>query len=229
MTPYESVFSDGQFEAALFPALTGESEEHGADTRDVEEFLQLPSATAVMDALSPPGSTEPPPVTGIAALAFHGYHFWRHGKRVDTVDEARLRSALTADGVIGEWELAAPATTGYVALPPNLVWASPEHGTPEPVHGFFYTISPTTADGARLALLLALGVRPDRPGFTAIELGVPLPAPPPGHFGDIAARENGEDFANVLPGGNLKDLLAVTNAGEVLKLVSRLLHDLARD
>ena len=125
MTPYEIVFANAEFETQVFPSLTAEADEHSADTRDVEEFLQLPSATDVMEKLSPRGSADPPPVTGVAALAFHGYHFWRHGKLVHGIDEARLR-ACTADGAtLGEWAMTAPGTAGYVALPPNLVWAQP--------------------------------------------------------------------------------------------------------
>jgi hypothetical protein len=226
MTPYDIIFGE-EFETGLFPALTADAETNSADTRDVEEFLQLPAATDLMEKLSPRGSADPPPVTGVAALAFHGYHFWRHGRRVDALDETALRSLTSGDVPVGEWTMEAPAVAGYVSLPQNILWAQPGEGAAEPVHGFFYTVSPTTVDGARLALLLALGVRAERPGFTAIELGVPLPAPPPGHFGDIIARDGSPDFANVLPGGELKNFLSVTNAGEVLKLVSRIFHALA--
>lgn len=226
--PYAAIFGRPEFEDTLFPALRSEAEELNADSRDAEEFLQLPSATEVLEKLSPTGSAEPPPVTGVVALAFHGFHFWRCGRAGFTIDEAQLRTLLGPDAPpIGDWAIAAPGDAGYVTLPPNLVWAAPDSGTPEPVHGFFYTVSPATTESARLALLLALGVREDRPGFTAIELGVPLPAPPPGHFGDIDARADAEDFANVLPGGDLRALLSLTNAGEVLKMVSRIFHQLA--
>ncbi len=228
MTPYDSIFAREEFETDIFPRITADATEHAMDTWSVDAFLQLPATGALLEKLSPPGAGEASPITGVASLAFHGYHFWRGNRTTYAINEPGLRALLDpAYEPIGTWPLAGLVASAYVALPANLLWAQTDAGTPEAMHGFFYAIPPSPSDG-RVDVLVALGVRPDRPAFTAIDLTVPLPAPAPGHFGDIQARESGDDFANILPGGELRGLFAVTNAGEVLKFVSRALHDLQR-
>jgi hypothetical protein len=222
--PYERVFAQPRFEDELFPAISAESELHAMDTRNADEFLQLPSTGALLEELSPPNGDKTTPVPAIAALAFQGYHFWRHGSATSRIDEATTRALLDAESAeIGTWEIAAPSPAGYVQLPANLVWAKTEEGQPEPVHGFFFTVTPHPGKGS-ITFLVALGVREDRAGVTAIEISVAKPVFPPGHFGDLDAREDGADFANILPGGELRGLYSVTNAGEVLKMISRILH-----
>jgi hypothetical protein len=224
--PYDIVFAQPRFEDEIFPSISAESEQHAMDTRNTDEFLQLPSTNSLLEDLAPANGDQSTPVPAIASLAFHGYHYWRHGRSSSAVDEATLR-ALLAPGAnaIGTWTIAAPDAAGYVTLPPHLVWAKTEQGAPEPVHGFFYTVTPHPGLG-QIHFLVALGVRPERAGITAIEISVSKPVFPPGHFGDLDARDDGDDFANVLPGGEMRGLLAVTNAGEVLKLISRVLHHL---
>ena len=93
-------------------------------------------------------------------------------------------------------------------LPRNLLWARvSDQAAPEPVDGFFWT-SPSDHTGrpARLDVVLCAGIRPGRPGFAAYEIAAPLPAEAPGHWGDLEARENGSDFENILPGGELEEL-----------------------
>lgn len=225
MTPYEHLFARPEFEEELFPAIFTEADLHALDTRNLDEFLQLPSASAVLEKLSPPGSEEASPIPGVAALAYQGYHFWRNGAQPAALSEELVRALLSPDAEeVGTWALQAPAQSGYVVFPANLVWAQTDQGAPEALHGFFYATSPHGSAAGSLALLVALGVRDDRAGVTAIEINVALPVSPPGHFGDLDARDDGIDFENILPGGELRGLFAVTNAGEVLKLVSRSLH-----
>jgi hypothetical protein len=223
MTPYQLIFEAAEFEGDMFPNIRAEAAEHQLSTWNPDEFLQLPATRALLEKIAPSDGESTAPVTGITALAFHAYHFWAGGKIVHSVTEPVLRSLLDpAAPMIGEWPLHADAPAGYVCLPPNLVWAQAAAATPEPVHGFHYALPPAPAP--RVDVLLALGVRDDRAGITAVDVSVPLPPPPPGHFGDIQARDAGDDFANILPGGELRGLFALTNAGEVLKLVSRILH-----
>jgi hypothetical protein len=227
MNPYNAIFARPEFEDEIFPAITTDAAAHAVRTEIVDEFLQLPATSALLEKLSPPDVARASPFPGVAALAFHGYHYWLRGRHSHEIDADSLRGILSADAhAIGPWTLRTPEAAGYVTLPANLVWATQEGATPESMHGFFYATSGVDGAPARLDILLALGVRQDRAGFTAIEISVPLPAPDPGHFGEIDAREQGPDFANVLPGGDLGGLLAVTNAGEVLKLASRIFHRL---
>jgi hypothetical protein len=73
----------------------------------------------------------------------------------------------------------------------------------------------------RLDLLVVLGMIARRPGFSIAELSIELPDEPQGHWGDAQARDSGKDFANILPGGELKNYHGIETSGEVLKLVSR--------
>ena len=107
-------------------------------------------------------------------------------------------------------------------LPRNLFWARPDPaGAAEPLDGFFWTL------GSRFDVLLALGVRPRRPGFTAIPVGVALDTPGAGDWADRKARAEGDDFANILPGGELNGLLGVTTPGEALRLAALCLRHVA--
>ena len=226
IAPYEHVFAQPAFEDEIFPAISQESELHAMDTRNADEFLQLPSTGLLLEKISPPDAPQASPVPAVAALAFQGYHYWRHGKSRVVMEESVTRALLDpAAARVGSWKLEAPAPAGYVELPPHLIWAQTDQGAPEPLHGFFHTTTPHPGEG-RINLLVALGVRDDREGVTAIEINVTKPVFPPGHFGDLDAREEGVDFANILPGGELRGLYAVTNAGEVLKLISRVMHHL---
>jgi hypothetical protein len=106
------------------------------------------------------------------------------------------------------------------------VWARiAERAPPEAIDGFFWSIAkPAPERAGRLELVIVLGMHPGRPGFSVIEAAAPLPAPSPGHWGDADARADGADFANILPGGEMRELLSVTSRAELLKLVSRIFH-----
>ncbi|MGH7552155.1 MAG: hypothetical protein ACREMQ_03910, partial [Longimicrobiales bacterium] len=119
-------------------------------------------------------------------------------------------------------------------LPRHRLWSRIEDGaTAEAVDGFFWTMigHPDAAAPpyTRLDVLLALGMHPGRPGISVIDVGVTVPGEPAGHWADIHAREEGDDFANVLPGGELSGLHALVNTAEVLKLVSRVFYDLCHE
>jgi hypothetical protein len=187
-------------------------------------------------------------------LLYHAFHFWRGGKRVVELQEQRLRSLLDGDGdrPAGAWTLATPTTAGYFRLPRNLIWASPSPGLrPEPADGFFWTF-PAPRQDARLPdarraaaagpeaaapeamgggapvihLLLALGVRPDRPGFSVVSAtGVADREP---HWADVDARPGGRDFHTTLPGGELDRLYSVETTAELLKLASLAFRELER-
>jgi hypothetical protein len=192
----------------------------------------------------------------LAALLFQAYHFWRFDRRVYTLEDAHFEALLARTIEIGSWQLAPPQPAGYIKLPRHRLWSRIEQAaTPEPVDGLFWTMighpDPAAPPYARLDVLLALGMHPGRPGLSVIEVGVTLPAEPArrgcdsaaertrpeaarpelrapaGHWADIRAREEGDDFANVLPGGELSGLHALTNTAEVLKLVSRVFFDLS--
>lgn len=215
-TPYEVVFGGTVFEEQRFPAIAAELDARGTGA-DPGAFVMLGSVGELLRSLRTGASDTPnDAVLHYGALAFQAFHFHSAGHPVYTVDADTLER-LIALPPIGAWTLRAPTPSGYLQLPRNRLWVGADAtGAAEPVDGFFWTLGER-----RLDLVLCTGLRPDRPGLGAIDVAAPLPADPPGHWGDLAGREDGEDFANILPGGELDGLHGITTAAEALKLASR--------
>jgi hypothetical protein len=230
-TPYELVFVDGAHEDDDFPAIAREAEERGVDAALPERLLLLESAGRLLRALRPDEANALPATGEYGALLFHGFHFWRAGRPLFVIEAGTLHGLLTSPRRVGAWELAAPAASGYVQLPRHLVWVPGVEGaTPEPVDGFFWTIAPAVSGaGRRLLLALVIGMRPGRPGFGIVAVEAPVPAGPAAHWADQSARTDGADFANVLPGGELGGLFALTSIAEALRLASLVFHRAAAE
>jgi hypothetical protein len=234
LTPYELAFGEARFEDERFPAIRAEAEARSVDTGERERMLMLGTVGALLRELRPDsadieGTDDPLPppdvVRDYGALLFLAYRFWENGRRLLTIDEGVLRSQL-ARGPIGDWAFVAPHPAGYLQLPRHVLWARiAEAAPPEAVDGFFWSIAPPgTGTAGGIEIVVALGMHPGRPGFSVMEAAAPLPAPAPGHWGDLDARADGEDFDNILPGGEMRELVAVTSTPELLKLVSRIFH-----
>lgn len=222
--PYELAFADDRFEKDGFALIQEEAEATGVRTSDPERFLQMRNVAPLLrDVLASEDRTA---VEQFGPLLFQGYHFWRFDKQVFALPETRLRSMLGELPPIGAWELIPPAPAGYLQLPVNLLWARvAEDAQAEAVDGLFWTIvgdsDPRVPPFPRLDLVVVLGLISPRPGFSIAELGLELPVEPPGHWGDAQARDGGTDFANILPGGELRNFHGIETTGEVLKLLSR--------
>src|SRR5690606_30053709 len=218
LTPYELVFADTPFETEDFPALREEVQARGAEDAAPESFFLLGTVGRMLRELGATGAALEP----LGMLLFHAYHFWREGKQLYIV-EPELARALPEVTVADDAPVFdAPAPAGYIQLPRNLYWARvDEAAAPEPVDGFFWTMKRAGEGGAspaRVDVLLVLGLRPGRPGLSVLPVGEPL------HGRSLLtcarARPEGEDFANVLPGGELGGLFAVTTPAEAIKLFS---------
>jgi hypothetical protein len=230
--PYELAFADPAFEETHFPAMRAEIERVGVDGADPAQFLELRAVAGVLrtvldDALETA-------VARFGPLLFQGYHYWLFNQRTIELDVPALRNILGDHPEIGVWELIPPTGAGYLQLPRNLLWAriGPD-ATPEAVDGLFWTMigsgDPLVPPFPRIDLLLVLGLVPNRPGFSVVEVSTPLGDDPQGHWGDAKARDDRQlDFANVLPGGELQQLHSLETTGEVLKLVSRAFWQLSR-
>lgn len=226
---FERVFGEQRFGGVLFPAIRQEAEARAVDATEPGAFLMLGATGALLHELPPdPGSGDPlasDAVLRYGAVAYHGYHFWRAGQRVYAVSEAAARSLASAPPHVGEWGFRGPAAAGYVALPHQLFWVPGQEGSAaEPVDGLSWVHA---AADAPVRLLLALGVREDRPGFSIVDFEAPLPPPPARHWADIDGRD-GVDFANVLPGGELAEIYSLTTPAEALKLLSIVLWAIDR-
>jgi hypothetical protein len=253
LSPYELVFGAPVFEEQRFPAIRAEAEARGVETDVPERFLLLASVGLLLQELLPEGAGREE-FSRVGQLLYQAYHFWREGKPGYRLSEGEARELVRRHPGAEGWSLAPPAPSGYLELPRHLFWARIEEGaTPEPVAGFFWTVcgpaevvdragglepalGPESAqevasaggvDAPRhLELLLVLGLFPGRPGFSTIALETPLERGDP--FPATGARPEGEDFANILPGGELQDWYGLITELEVWKLVSRCFAELAR-
>jgi hypothetical protein len=218
--PYDLVFGVESIDDKLFPPIVEEAGARGVPLDDPDRFLFLTSVGRLLQAVA--GESETTAGESMkqhGRLLFHAVHFWREGKHVAQLAEDRLRTLLEGGVDVGDWALATPAPAGYHCLPRNRVWASPGPGlTPEPADGFFWVDRP---DG--LAVLLVLGVRPDRPGFSVVSAqgeAVGEGGGAGGHWARVVARPGGQDFASTIPGGELDGLHSVETPLELLKLAS---------
>jgi hypothetical protein len=224
-SPYDTAFQDTAFETQHFPDIRAEAEQRAISTADPEQFLELSSVGAILRTALV--ESDQPAVTQFGPLLHQAYHFWLFGKNVYDIDEPLFRQ-LTGDlPVAGARPLVPPAPAGYLALPRNLLWARiADDAVPEAIDGFFWTMlgegDPRLPPFARLDVLLVLGLRPGRPGFSIAEVSALLADEPAEHWADARAREEPQqDFANILPGGEIQQLRAIETRGEVLKFIAR--------
>ncbi len=248
-SPYHLVFGAESIDERLFPPIAEEAEARGMAVADPDRFLFLTSVGRLLHAIagdegmagaSAPEGTRAAEAADVAEAAgpagngalrqygrvlYHAFHFWREGKRAVEVGDGRLRWLLDDVTRVGDWTLTAPAPAGYVQLPRNLVWASPAPGMrPEPADGFFWVLVEPEDAPAELHVLMPLGVRSGRPGFSIVSVTGVLDDVP--HWAEADARPGGEDFRSTLPGGEMERLYSVETAAELLKLASLCFWDL---
>lgn len=226
-TPYELAFGETGFDEQVFPAVSEEAEEQRLDPARRERFAFLSrSGDAIREVI--PQDAPPESLEQYRALLFHAFNFWRAGKHMYRLDIAVARYLVEAAPRLEGWEFAVPYPALYLQLPPNLFWASIATDTPpEPVDGFFVTTArvedATGSEVQRIEALMVLGLRRDRAGFSVIPLDTEAGAGIPIEWDDLPAREDGGDFANVLPGGEIAGLYSILTAAEALKLLARAL------
>ncbi|HEX6909594.1 MAG TPA: hypothetical protein VF142_04350 [Longimicrobium sp.] len=226
LTPYELAFLEGDFEARVFPTIHEEAEARREDPARRERFAFLAAGGDAIRDIIPPDAP-PEMLDEYRALFYHAFNFWRFGRRLYVVEPAVARYLVEGAPSLADWELAAPYDGLYIQLPPNLFWAS--IGTdvpPEPVDGFFVTVArerdPLGLPYTDLQVVMVLGIHRLRDGFSVIAFeteagqGIPPIWAEPG-------RDQGRDFENVLPGGEIAGLYSILTTAEALKLVARVL------
>lgn len=230
LTPYTLVFDAPTFHDDFFPRIANDERTYGR-AHDPAQLIALESGEALLQAVLPADALGPAAAPGRApggasafvvdrysALLFAAYRFWGADRPEYRFDEAATRALLEHPPGIGEWSLAQAPPAGYVVLPKNLVWSQVEDAdAPEPVDGFFWVR--TEGDEPQLVVVLALGMREGRPGFSVLDVAAPIPET--GNF--AAASDEGDDFANFLPGGELQHLFGVQTPAAALRLASLLL------
>lgn len=217
VTPYELAFPDRALAEERFSRVVDEAEEASGDEplHDPGRFLRLVSVSRTLAELRPADEgSERAHRHGV--LLYHAFHFWRAGEPLYllTVHAARY---LVESGPARAPAVRPPGPAGYLQLPRYLFWSRPtDEESPEPVDGFFWA---APGDG-RLSVLLACGIRGDRPGLSVVPLPT-LPLADGPEWLESPARPEGEDFSSTLPGGEMDRLYSLETAGEVLKLVAR--------
>ena len=217
-TPYALIFRDTGITEEYFPRVRDQLPDGGSH-RDRDAFFTAPAVGELLAVIAPETGAG---AAQIGLLTYHAFHHWRAGAEVWTLPEDELR-ALLAAGPLAEGPLAPPAEAGYFQLPRHRIWVAAEPAAPaEPVDGFFWVAAQQEQEWSP-EVLIVLGMHAGQAGVSVVELAS-SPLPPAGHWANIEGRGDGQDFANVLPGG--EHLLGLRTAGEALKLVSRVFWQL---
>ena len=219
-TPFALAF--GEIEPR-FPAIAEALQQDGAVPTDRDRFVLLEPVGRLLREIVPEDAGADA-LEAHVLLLHHAYLFWAAEQPLYQISDQTLRRA------VGEKHITArlPHPAQYLQLPELRVWGSPnEASPPEPLDGMFVSAAPSEAEGAGAISVLAIfGMRPDRPGFSAVGLeGRADPDDPAsGEIEIAAARDDGTaPFAPKLAGGTAAGLYSVANAGELLLLTCRLL------
>ena len=215
-TPFSVAFSEI---SRRFPAIAEALQQEGASPDDRDRFVLLEPVGRLLGEVIPEGSGAEAMDTHVLLLHTAFLH-WSSGGAVYRIGEQALQRAIATKHITGD----PPQPALYVQLPELRVWGSPTPGTvPEPLDGMF--VSRGEGPGT-VAVLAIFGMRPDRPGFSAVGIeGRADDDDPEGNEIEVAAaREDGSAaFGPLLAGGSTAGLHSVANAGELLLLTCRLL------
>lgn len=226
LTPYELVFTE-RFDAEVFPKIAAEASRHDVDPLQPDRFQLLAAVgDAVRDVVPPEAPADA--LEQYRALLYHAFNFWSFEKRLYLLEPATARYLVEAAPGLEGWDLAVPHPSVYLQLPANLFWGSvsPAAG-PEPVDGFFVACAagedPLGVPFQRVAVLVVLGIRRHRAGFSVIPFDTEVGPGIAAEWALPGGRETGTDFQTVLPGGEISGLYSILTTNEVLKLVGRAL------
>ena len=223
-TPFGVAFGEI---AQRFPAIAEALQQDGAAPTDRDRFVLLEPVGRLLREIVPEEAGADALETHVLLLHTAFLH-WSSGGPVYRIGEQALRRAITTRRITGQ--LPAPRSALYLQLPELRVWGSPSEGTaPEPLDGMF--VSGGDVPGS-IAVLAIFGMRPDRPGFSAvgIEGRADDDEPAVNEIEVAAARDDGSaPFGPMLAGGSAAGLYSVANAGELLLLTCRLLTLLPAD
>jgi hypothetical protein len=208
-----------------FPAIADALQQDGAAPEDRDHFVLVEPVGRLLNEIVPEGSG--PEALETHVLLLHtAFLYWSSGGVVYRIGEQALQRAIATRQITGE----PPHAALYLQLPELRVWGAPTPGAPpEPLDGMF--VSRGEAPGS-VAVLAIFGMRPDRPGFSAVGIeGRADSDEPEGNEIEVAAarEDSSPPFGPMLAGGSAAGLHSVANAGELLLLTCRLLTLLPAD
>jgi hypothetical protein len=189
-----------------FPLIAAEAERRGIEAGRRDRFAQLESVAHLLGRMVPE-SAETVAFDRYLDTLFHCYHFWRSGFQMFVLDEALARELVENAPRLAGWS---PEAWGgvYIELPRNLFWADVTDEPPEPVEGMFVRVERDGGQGA-VDILLVLGMRADRPGFSTAGVRVDVE--------DVPEVEP-KAFQSDLPGADLADLYSLSRPAEAATL-----------
>lgn len=211
--------------APRFPAIAEALQQEGAAPVERDRFVLLEPVGRLLREIVPDDAGADALETHVLLLHTAFLH-WSSDGPVYRIGEQALRRAIAARQLTTEL----PHLALYLQLPELRVWGSPSSGAPpEPLDGMFVTAG--VAPGAA-RILAIFGMRPDRPGFSAVGIDARADSDDPAsnEIAVAAARDDGSDpFGPMLAGGSAAGLYSVANAGELLLLSCRLLAQIPRE
>jgi hypothetical protein len=203
-TPYDLFLASIADES--FPRIRASLAAAGADPADRDAFLMDREAVTLIRQLRGDEALGEA-MDQMVALVHHTYLAWDAGLiLVPLTDEAT--EAMLSEPPPETPAAADPPRAYYAQMPERLVWASVVEGEPaEPLDGCFVSRAPR----ADLRVLGIFGLRPDRAGFSAVEVGGARP-------GRLVRTDGSALFAPTLPGGKAAGLRSITGEEELLEL-----------
>jgi hypothetical protein len=202
-TPFDLVFQPAA--ATSFPRIAASLASAGLDPADRDAFLMDREVITLLRDLRPDeGLGEA--MDQMVALVHHAYLTWAAGGV--TIPIGRETAEELLDQVLPDCDDPTDLAAYYAQFPERMIWARViEDDAPEPLDGVFVSRDPL----GLLRVLGIFGLRPDRPGFSAVEA-----------TGPRAARLTREDgtalFAPTLPGAAAAGLRSITGEEELLEL-----------
>ena len=223
-TPFSLAFGEI---AERFPTIAEALQQDGAAPVDRDRFVLIEPVGRLLREIVPEDADADALETHVLLLHTAFLH-WSSEGTVYRIGEQALQRAIVAKRIT----TALPHPALYLQLPELRVWGAPSpEAPPEPLDGMFVSAADAPGAGA-IAVLAIFGMRPDRPGFSAvgIEGRADSDDPTSNEVEVAAARDDGSPaFGPLLAGGSAAGLYSVANAGELLLLTCRLLTLLPSD
>jgi hypothetical protein len=216
-TPFGLVFAD--LAAERFPPIADALERDMINAADRDHFVLLEPVGRLLREIVPQ-EVGADALEAHVLLLHHAYLHWVAGSRTWQIDEQTLAQAARETTMTSRL----PHPAFYLQMPELRVWGTPTEGSaPEPLDGIF--VAETIVPGG-ISVLGIFGMRPDRPGFSAVGLEGHADAADSqgGEIEVAAARGDGSaPFGPMLAGGTKAGLHSLANPGELLLLTCRLL------
>jgi hypothetical protein len=205
-TPLDLVFNRAM--ESTFPRIAASLAAGGHDPADRDAFLMDPEVITLLRDLRPEeGLGEA--MDQMVAVVHHGYLAWAAGAVTIPLGREATEELLgptLPEGSDSSDSKEAPAY--YAQFPERMIWATViENEVPEPLDGIF--VSRTA--GGDLRVLGIFGLRPDRPGFSAVEATG-------GRLGSLTREDGSPPFAPTLAGGASAGLRSIVGEEELLEI-----------